>query len=580
MSDQRIERRLAAILAADVVGFSRMMEKDEEGVLAELKARRRKILKPQLARHKGRIVKMMGDGVLIEFGSAVDAVHCAVALHEEFTTANAEAGHQIVLRIGINVGDVIVEGSDLYGDGVNIAARLEGLAPPGGVLVSEAVHVQVRGKVAVTFSDAGELVLKNIEAAVRAWTWGGEVRQVQGLTGVEVKPSIAVLPFTNMSGDPEQEYFSDGISEDIITDLSKIAGLLVVARNSSFAYKGKAPDIREVGRALRVTSVLEGSIRRSGNRVRITAQLIDAISGHHLWAERYDREMTDIFAVQDEVTRCIVEALRVKLQPAERAMLGRGRTQNVEAHDCFLRGRELLLSPIRSREDFDRIVAVLNRAITLDPDYAEPHAGLGLAHLFDFNNKWGYAPDALDRSFDYFTEAMKRDPNEPYAHYSAAIVCLFRRDLDGALAQTDKALSLNPNYALAYGTRGSIEVFMGRPDEAEPFLQHAIRLDPANIAQYLHFLGLAQLVGGQYDAAVATFKERIARAPHSDTSRAYLIAALGHLGREAEAKHVWTEIIGINPRFSFKDTLARLPFRETADLARLAGGIRKARLVE
>ncbi len=587
MSESRLERRLAAILAADVVGFSRMMEKDETGVLAELKARRRNILMPQLARHKGRVVKLMGDGVLIEFGSAVDAVHCAVALHQDFSAANSAAGHQIILRIGINVGDVIVEGGDLYGDGVNIASRLEGLAPPGGVLVSEAVHVQVRGKVTVAFADAGHLLLKNIETAVRAWTWGGAAKTVgqvtrpgSGAVTTETRPSIAVLPFANMSGDPEQEYFSDGISEDVITDLSKIAGLLVVSRNSSFAYKGKVADVREVGQALQVTSVLEGSIRRSGNRVRISAQLIDAGTGHHLWAERYDRELTDIFAVQDEVTKHIVDALRVTLKPAEQALLGRGRTQNVEAHDCFLRGRELLLAPIRNRADFDRILDVLGRAIDLDPGYAEPHAGLGLAHLFDFNNKWGYVPDALDRSFDFFARAMQLDPNEPYAHYAAAVVCLFRRDLEGAQAQTRKALALNPNYALAYGTRGSIEVFLGRPAEAEPYLLHAIRLDPANTGQYLHFLGLARLVAGDDEAAVATFEDRIRRAPHSDTSRAYMIAALGHLGRLAEARQTWGEIVAINPMFSFKDTLARLPFRNPADLARLAEGIRKARLVD
>lgn len=591
MSENRLDRRLAAILAADVVGFSRMMERDEEGTLSALKARRRSILMPKVAHHKGRVVKLMGDGVLIEFGSAVDAVHCALDLHEAFGSANAalDAELHIVLRIGINLGDVIVEGSDLYGDGVNIAARLESHAPVGGVLVSDAVHAQVRGKVAVTFDDAGEIALKNISTAVRAWRWGGVAMAVPAqaiapvpveLAGADVKPSIAVLPFNNMSGDPEQEYFSDGISEDIITDLSKIAGLLVVARNSSFTYKGRSMDVRQIGRELRVTSVLEGSIRRSGNRVRISAQLVDAGTGLHLWAERFDREMTDIFAVQDEVTRHIVDALRIKLQPAEQERLGGGRTQNVEAHDLFLRGRELLLGAHKDRAVFHNILTLLNRAIALDPDYSAPYAGIGLAYMLDFQNKWADTPDALDLSYDYFAQAMARDPNEPYAHYAAAIVCMFKRDLDGALVQTQKALSLNPNYALAYGTRGTVEVFLGRPRDGMPYLHHAIRLDPANAVQYLHFLGLASLVAGDYAEAVATFRERIGLAPHSDTSRAYLIAAMGHLGQVAEARVVWREIVQINPGFSFKTNLARLPFRHRDDLARVADGIVRARLAD
>ena len=321
--NEQTNRRLAAILAADVAGYSRMMAVDEAGTLAALKHHRNTIFDPAVTRHRGRLVKLIGDGALVEFASVVDAVNCALAIQRSIKTQAPSDGHGIVLRIGINLGDVIIDGEDIYGDGVNVAARLEPLADPGGVCVSGVVNESVGNRVDVSFTDGGEVTVKNIARPIRVWKWHPDRDTVSAkpLARPEAAesepPSIAVLPFNNISGDPEQEYFSDGISEDIITDLSKIAGLLVIARNSSFAYKGKNPDIRTVGRELGVRSVLEGSIRRSGNRVRITAQLINAANGGHLWAERYDRDLTDIFAVQDDVTRCIVEALKVKLTPAE-----------------------------------------------------------------------------------------------------------------------------------------------------------------------------------------------------------------------------------------------------------------------
>ncbi len=591
MVDTRTHRRLAAILAADVAGYSRLIGVDEEGTLAALQAIWADCFNPMVAQYNGRIVKMLGDGALVEFASAVDAVECAVAIQSAMTMRQARA-EPIELRIGVNLGDIVILADDIFGDGVNIAARLESHAPRNGVLLSDAVHAQIKGRVSVTFLDAGELALKNIAAPVRAWHWGGDIRApaqtppptapAQNLAVAPPAPvpqaSIAVLPFTNMSGDPEQEYFSDGISDDIITDLSKISGLLVVARNSSFAYKGKSPDIRAVGRELGVASVLEGSIRRSGNRIRITAQLIDTTNGGHLWAERYDRDLTDIFAVQDEVTLKIVAALQVTLRPAEKALLGGARTSNVAAHDSFLRGRELLLSPNKNREVFHQVIAALTQAITLDSSYAEPYAGLGLAYMLDFQNKWVNTPNALELSSQYFAQAIARDPNEPYAHYAAAIVSLFKRDLDLAEAQTARALALNPNYALAYGTRGTIEIFLGRPLQAMPYLHRAIRLDPVNTHQFLHFLGLAFLVAGDYQTAAETFRERIRLAPNTDMSRCYLIAALGHLGLHDEAQIMWFEIVAINPTFSFQENLARLPFRDGTDLARIAEGLMLAHL--
>ena len=399
MPEPRAQRRLAAILAADVAGYSRAMGADEAGTLAALRELWAQRFNPAVAAHRGRIVKMMGDGALVEFASAVDAVDCALAVQTAMADFNtSRPGQQpIELRIGINLGDIVIDGDDIFGDGVNVAARLESQAPRSGILVSDSVHAQIKGKIGAVFVDAGELSLKNIETPIRAWRWGGDDTPAKAPPATGNKPSIAVLPFTNMSGDPEQEYFSDGITEDIITDLSKIAGLMVVARNSSFAYKNKSPDIRAVGRELGVRSVLEGSIRRAGNRVRITAQLIDAATGGHLWAERYDRDLTDIFALQDEVTQRIVEALKITLRPAERVLLAASRTSNVEAHDCFLRGRELMINTVsKDREFFDRVVAIFRRAIELDPGYAEPYGGLAMAYCLDFQNGWAGTPDALN----------------------------------------------------------------------------------------------------------------------------------------------------------------------------------------
>ncbi len=351
MAETRINRKLAAVLAADVVGYSRLMGADEAGTLAALKRHREIIFDPAVAAHNGRIVKLIGDGAIVEFGSVVDAVDCALSVQRSGASLPHANGRQpaIVLRIGINLGDVIIEGDDIYGDGVNIAARLEPLAEPGGICVSSIVNESIGNRIDVHFQESGDITAKNIDRPIRIWKWHPNAMQTGDppVNGAKPLPnlataSIAVLPFTNMSGDPEQEYFSDGISEDIITDLSKISGLTVIARNSSFTYKGRAVDVREVSRDLGVSSVLEGSIRRAGNRVRITAQLVDATNGTHLWADRYDRDLTDIFEVQDDVTRRIVDALKVTLSADEKARLADSGAPDINAYDCYLRGRELL----------------------------------------------------------------------------------------------------------------------------------------------------------------------------------------------------------------------------------------------
>jgi adenylate cyclase len=575
-------RRLAAVLAADVVGYSRMMTTDEAGTLAALKRHREIVFDPAVAQNRGRLVKLIGDGALVEFSSVVDAVKCALAVQRAGPAPDANA---IVLRIGINLGDVIVDGEDIYGEGVNVAARLEPLAEPGGICVSGIVNESVGNRIDATFRDCGEVAVKNIARPIRVWKWhpDGEQKQPGGeassrATPEHEAPSIAVLPFNNISGDPEQEYFSDGITEDIITDLSKVAGLMVIARNSSFAYKGKSPDIRTVGRELGVRSVLEGSIRRAGSRVRITAQLINAANGAHLWAERYDRELTDIFAVQDEVTRHIVDALKVKLSPSEAAQIAGAPTKSIEAHDLFLRARELLLGRKKDREMFDQVVALLRRAIELDPDYAEPYAALAMAHGLDFQNHWSGASDAVELATQFSAVAIEKGPTSAYTHYMAAVVALWKRDFDRARREANAALKLSPNYALAYGALGFAEVFAGKPLTAVPLLEQAMRYDPMFAQQYMHFLGSAYLVAGKYEIAAATFRERIRLVPETDLSRGLLISALGHLGEVEEAQRAWDELKKINPNYSLADHLARLPFSDPAQAAKVKEGLTKAGL--
>jgi adenylate cyclase len=399
-------RKLAAILAADVVGFSRLTGTDEDRTLARLRALRSDLIDPTIAVHNGRVVKRTGDGALVEFRSVVEAVRCAIEIQNAMIERNAGLpdDRRIEFRIGVHLGDVVEEADgDLMGDGVNIAARLEGVAQPGAICLSEDAYRQVKARLDLSVSDLGAIPLKNIAEPVRIYSLlAGRPSQAKAPAAAEPqpvgkptarsalpdKPSIAVLPFANMSGDAEQEYFADGITEDVITDLSRIGGLLVIARNSSFAYKGKAVDIRVVARDLGVRTILEGSIRRAGNLVRITAQLIDAETGGHLWAERFDRELSDIFALQDEVTRRIVDALKIKLSPVEAAMLSVVTTANSRAHDLFLLGRELLFGRTRSRETFERSTDLFEQAIAEDPGFGEPYAGLAMWQNLNWQFHW------------------------------------------------------------------------------------------------------------------------------------------------------------------------------------------------
>jgi adenylate cyclase len=530
---------------------------DEEGTLAALKTCCREIIDPKIAEHRGRIVKTTGDGALVEFASAVDAVRCAMEIQRGMAKSGADVSEdrRIEVRIGINVGDIIIDEGDIYGDGVNIAARIEAIAEPGGISISEDAWRQVQGKIVANFVDAGEQSLKNIARPVRVYRLDLARKAASAFRAPPPlpadKPSIAVLAFNNMSGDPEQEYFSDGISEDIITDLSKVSELNVIARNSTFTYKGKPINVKRIGRELGVRYVLEGSVSKAGNRVRVTGQLIDAESGAHIWADRFDRDLTDIFAVQDELTQEIISALRIKLSEREKARLVAGGTKNVDAHDFFLKGRELVIGNKRDHEMFAEANACLRRAIALDPNYAGPYAALGWAYIMDYQNRWSDSPDtSLDRAEQFIGEAIAKDDKDPFVRYVSALLGLWKKDYDRWAQEADRALSLNPNYALALNARGLVHVYTGEPVKGIPYIERAIRLDPAQ-KQYRHFLGTAYLVAGNYETAAAILKERVAITPTTDLSRALLASALGHLGRTEEARQIWRELKEINPKYSY-----------------------------
>jgi adenylate cyclase len=578
-----MDRRLAAIFAADVAGYSRLIGADEEGTLERLKAHRRELIDPKIAEHQGRIVKTTGDGLLVEFASPVKAVRCAIEVQRGMVGRNAEVSPQrrIEFRIGINLGDVIVEEGDIYGDGVNVAARLEGIAEAGAVYISRAVRDFVRDQAELVLEDLGERPLKNIAEPVRVFRIASPDRAAgpQQAAGPAVpdKPSIAVLPFANMSGDAEQEYFSDGITEDLITDLSKVSGLFVIARNSSFVYKARSAKVQEIGRDLGVRFVLEGSIRKAGNRVRITAQLIDTGSGGHLWAERFDRDLTDIFATQDEVVEKIVGALAVTLTQGEQRRLHRRGTDNVEAYEAWLRARESLSRS--TRESVAQARALYRRAVEIDPGFAAPHAGLALAAVSNYVSDWAPDPlEALNEAERWARRAVELDDQDPLSHMALGNVALWRRDHARALAEFRRMIDLDPNFAQGYGATGLALMYAGRAAEALEQFAMSMRLDPHYPTILLHFLAQANFSLGRYEVAAEQLLERIARTPGTDSSRMLLAACYGHLGRVEDARAVWAELLKVNPNFSLTQRARVLPYKEPADFQRIAEGLAKAGL--
>jgi adenylate cyclase len=578
-----MDRRLAAIFVADVAGYSRLIGADEEGTLERLKAHRRELIDRKIAEHQGRIVKTTGDGLLVEFASPVKAVRCAIDVQRGMVDRNADVPleHRIEFRIGINLGDVIVEEGDIYGDGVNVAARLEGIAEPGAVYISRAVRDFVRDQSEIVLEDLGERPLKNIAKPVRVFRIGTPDRAVgapqAGSPPVPHKPSIAVLPFANMSGDAEQEYFSDGMTEDLITDLSRVSGLFVIARNSSFAYKGRSVKVQEIGRDLGVRFVLEGSVRKAGNRVRITAQLIDAGSGGHLWAERFDRDLTDIFSTQDEVVEKIVGALAVTLTQGEEQRLRRRGTGNVEAYESWLRAREFLTRG--TRESVVQARAMYRRAIEIDPNFAAPHAGLALAAISDYVSGWALDPaQALDEAERWARRAVELNDQEPVSHMALGNMLLWRRGHEGALAEFRRVITLDPNFAQGYSATGLALMYAGRAAEALEPIAMAMRLDPHYPAIVLHFLAQANFSLGKYETAAQQLVDRIARNPGTDASRMLLASCYGHLGRVEDARSTWAELLKVNPDFSLMQRARVLPYKDAGDFQRIAEGLANAGL--
>jgi adenylate cyclase len=599
VTSERVERRLAAVMAADVAGYSRLMGADEVGTLEALKAHRREVVDPAIALHKGRIVKTTGDGMLVEFGSAVDAVTCALAIQEKMAERSAiGAEPRIGFRIGINVGDIIIDGDDIFGDGVNVAARVENECEPGGVYVSGNAFEQIRGKTKFAFDDLGDRTLKNIERPVRLYAVRGATSPATTVTEavstmssnasdplpLPYKPSIAVLPFQNMSGDPEQDYFADGMVEDIITALSRFKSLFVIARNSSFFYKGKSPDIRQVGRELGVRYVLEGSVRKAGSRLRITGQLIDAQTGAHLWADRFDGGLEDIFELQDQITERVVTVLAPRLEQAEIDLSKRKTVGNLGAYDCYLRSLAYLQHV--SKRGLEEAFSLLRRAIELDPELAPAYGLLLRCHAHRYGHGLVLNPDDENAEVARLVRIVLHIGQDDAAALSNTgwAVAHVLRDLPHAQALVGRAVMLNPNLAHAWADSGWINVWLGNPAVAVEHLTRAMRHDPLHgerqstmrsaMAHALFFLD-------KYDEAMA-WAERILREnPDAHPGLRIFAASAAFAGRTDAARKAGAQLHSVDPEFRISRLASYLgPYQQPEFVEKYAEGLRLAGLPE
>src|SRR5216684_820284 len=571
MSDpMSVSRRLVAVFAADVEGYSRLMGVDEVGTLKGL-TERRAILDRLIGEHRGRIANTAGDSVLAEFGSAVEAVQCAVEAQTALAEANSGLApdRRINFRIGVHIGDVMVRAGDLFGDGVNIAARLQSIAKPGGVCISGATYDQVRKVLPFTFTDLGVQQVKNIQEPIRAYQVSApsETQQVAPERVAEAespppmpdKPSIAVLPFQNISGDPDQEYFADGMVEEITTALSRFKWLFVIARNSSFTFKGQAVDVKEVGRRLGVRYVLEGSVRKASGKVRISGQLIDAVTGTHIWADRFERDLTDIFALQDEVTVAVVSAIQPKLLQTEIALAARRRPENLTAYDLFLRTMQQFY--LTTREGLAETIRLAHRALELDPRFGLVAALAGVCHMQSV--LWGYAIDPKferNEAVRLLRLALSLDDNDPDILALAAVISSFMvGDCESEIEWADRAVALNPNSFLAWGCRGQVYRIAGLPEEAVRSFEHAIRMSPVDPRLHLTFagMGMAFIELRRFDEAIVAGKKALRQNPSFSAAYRCLASAFAHLGRDAEAREAAARLLEVDRAFTISEWTAR-----------------------
>jgi TolB-like protein/class 3 adenylate cyclase len=597
MSEARVERRLAAILAVDVAGYSRLMGADEEGTLAALRRVRRELGDPKIAEHRGRIVKTTGDGLLVEFASVVDAVRCAVDVQQEMITRNAAASaeRRIEFRMGINVGDIIIEDGDIFGDGVNIAARLEALAKPGGICLSGAAHEQVRDRLDLVFDDLGEPELKNITRPVRVFAVclgprasgphaGGTpaVRSTAPALPLPDKPSLAVLPFQNMSSDPEQEYFVDGMVEEITTAIARLPWLFVIARNSAFTYKGKVVDVKQVAQQLGVRYVLEGSVRKSGNRVRITGQLIDTATGAHIWADRFDGRLDDIFALQDQVASNVAGAIEPKLRQSEIERASRKPTANLTAYDLYLRA--LAQSYRFTEESLAEAIVLARQAQAIDPSYAPAAAIVGWSRMLQRVQGWG-ALSAADvaEACRLARQALEAERDNAETIWQAAwAVFVLAGEIAMPAAALDRALALNPNAAHAWMARGRIHALRNQPEAAIEASERARRLSPFDPYSFLYDfnIALAHLAARRFELAIGWADRVLHDQPRMVSAMRIKVTVLAHLGRLDEARAELSRMLAIDPRLTIALYRAYAHFQAPEILELYVTGLRLAGLPE
>ncbi len=575
-----MEQRLAAILAADMVGYSRLMGADERGTLARLRTHRIELIDPAIAKNHGRIVKTTGDGLLVEFQSVTDAVNCAVEVQERMRRRNADVPEEgrIQFRMGINLGDIIFEDDDVFGDGVNVAARIEPLAEVGGICVAGAVHDQVADRVEVAFEDLGEKSLKNIARPVRVYRVLLDTPSAAGeetgaaVSGAVVKPSIAVLPFTNMSGDAEQEFFVDGLTEDILTELSRRNELFVISRNSTFVYKGQAVNIRDVAQKLGAQYLVEGSVRKAGDRLRVTVQLIDTANDSHIWAERYDRKLDDIFEIQDEITTAIVATLPGRVEAAQHEQLTRKRPSSLAAYECLLAAK--VLHHRSTRADNEEAQKLVARALRLDPEYAHARAWRGCI----LGQAWGYGwcedgEATYTEAKSEINKALSLDENDADVHRLLAAVNITAGDHDRARRHQERALALNPNYDLVVVQMGELLTWMGSPEDGIDWIKKAMRLNPHHPERFWSHLGRAHFTARQYSEAIEAFMHLSSMVV---MQHAYVAACYGWLGdRTAAAAHI-ARIGELDPAFDVEAFLATQHYAKEADLQHLREGLSKA----